>query len=79
MSMEKKPVNEEVLEQVAGGFMVFGRDSRVLTYDCGNGPSKEYQILDLRKAWELTNSLHGQMTDDQIIQKMLDMGYIANK
>ena len=79
MSMEKRPVNEEVLEQVAGGFMVFSRDSRVLTYDCGNGSSKEYQILDLRKAWEWTNSLHGQMTDAQIIQKMLDMGYIANK
>ena len=30
MSMEKKPVDEEVLEQVAGGLMVFGRDSQVL-------------------------------------------------
>ena len=79
MSMEKMPMDEEMLEQVAGGFMVFERDRHVLTYDCGNGSSKEYQILDLRKAWELSNSLHGQMTEDQIIQKMMDMGYIANK
>ncbi len=76
MSIEKKPVNEELLEQVAGGFMVFGRDSHVLTYECDDGSSKEYKILDLKKAWELSNSLHGHMTEDQIIQKMIDMKYI---
>lgn len=77
MSMEKKPVDEEVLEQVAGGLMVFGRNSQVLTYDCGDGSSKEYRILNLKEAWKLANSLHGQMTEDQIIQQMMDMGYIA--
>lgn len=79
MAMEKKPVDEELLEQVAGGFMVFERDRQVLTYERKDGSKQEYKILDLKKAWELCNSLHGQMTEDQIIQKMMDMGYIANK
>ena len=72
----KKPVDEELLEQVAGGLLVFGMQSHVLTYDCGDGSSKEYKILEFKKAWELYNSLHGQMTDEQIIQKMMDIGYI---
>ena len=37
MSMEKKPVNEELLEQVAGGLLVFGWDSNVLTYNREDG------------------------------------------
>ncbi|MBR3741966.1 MAG: hypothetical protein IKN04_16190 [Clostridia bacterium] len=76
MSMGKKPVNEEMLERVAGGFMVFERDRRVLTYERKDGSTKEYKILDLKKAWELANSLHGQMTEDQIVQKMMEMKYI---
>ncbi len=76
MSMEKKPVNEELLEQVAGGLLVFGWDSNVLTYNREDGSNQEYKILDFRKAWEYCTSLSKDTKEEEIIQKLINMKYI---
>ena len=76
MSMEKKPVDEELLEQVAGGLLKFSKKSQVLTYDRDDGSTEQYKILNYYKAWELSCSLDGRMSEDQIIQKLINFGYI---
>lgn len=76
MSMEKQPMNDEQMEQVSGGLRKFNRKKQILTYTRADGGVEEHKILDYDKAWEMSCSLDGRMSEDQIIQKLINMRYI---
>ena len=77
--MARELVNDEALEQVVGGLMNFNYYTQVLTYTHEElGTVTKYKILDFKKAWVMSNELHGQnLHEDKIIAQLIESGYIA--
>ena len=74
---ERKAINEEILEQVVGGFFSFNGNTNILTYTHGDGTVTKHKILKYSEAWKMSNDLHGKnVPEDQILSQMISKGYI---
>ena len=78
MSEERKELNNQELEQVAGGLFDFNPATMIMTYTHADGSVTEHPILDYKEAWKMSNDLHGQnYREDTILKKMQQAGYIG--
>lgn len=76
MSYEK--IDENNLENVVGGFFHWNTNTGYLTYTHQDGSETKHRILNAEKGYELSNKLHGQkMSEDDILDRLIDAGYIA--
>jgi len=76
--MSKVMLNEQELEQVVGGFMLFNNQTMILTYTHEDGSVTTHKILNYDKAWELSNTMHAQnYREDSILKKLKKMGYVG--
>ncbi|MBR6186983.1 MAG: hypothetical protein IKQ41_12075 [Clostridia bacterium] len=78
MSEKKFELNDDMLDQVVGGLFTWNRNSMTMTYSHADGSKTTHRVLDIDKAWERSNILHGQnMNEDKILQDLISKGYIA--
>ena len=77
MAENRHEINSSDLDKVVGGALVFHSKSLVLDYVKDDGTTTKYKILDLNKAWELSNQLHAKFVpESQIIAQMISNKYI---
>ena len=77
MAENKAAINEELLDQVTGGFFNWSRKSMTMTYSHKDGSVTTHKVLDIDKAWERSNLLHSQKIDeDKILADLISKGYI---
>lgn len=78
MSIEKNKIADEALEQVVGGLFAFNGLTNTITYTHEDGSVTYHKILDYKKAWTMSNDLHGQnVPEDTILAKLIASGYVA--
>lgn len=76
MSMER--INDEDMGMVVGGFFDFDRCGDTLIYTHQDGKTTVHPVIDMNKAWELSNDLHGQLVpEDEILKQLIENKYIA--
>ena len=71
-------INDEDLEQVAGGLLSFNNYTKTLTFtDNNTGAVKEYKIADYRNTCKLSQDLLKQNMDEtEIIETLIKKRYI---
>ncbi len=78
MAEERKIINDEALEQVVGGLFSFNGITNIITYTHEDGSVTYHKILDYKKAWTMSNDLHGKnVPEDTILAQLIANKYVA--
>lgn len=78
MATERRPLNEQELDQVVGGLFTFNPTTMTMTYTHADGSVTEHPIYNYDAAWKMSNDLHAQnYREDTILKKMIAAGYIG--
>ena len=78
MSLERKQVDENALDEVVGGLFNWNPSNDSLTFIHDDGSVSKYHVNDYDKAWSYSNELHAQnYRETTIIKKLKSKGYIS--
>jgi len=77
MSTTRNVLQDEQVENIVGGLFAFNGRTNILTYTHADNSVTTHKILDYKKAWEMSNDLHGKnVPEDDILKQMIANGYI---
>ncbi|MCR4621541.1 MAG: hypothetical protein K5663_05605 [Clostridiales bacterium] len=71
--MERKMINDETLELVTGGSIIFNGDCTT----CGRKNNAEYKVLNFDAILEYVKANRSKMPEKQMMIHMLELGYIT--
>ena len=73
--MENKmmKLDDSELDAVSGGSIIFNEDLTM----CGRNCTDQYRVLDFQSTIDYINANKYSMSEKQMIQNMLAMGYLA--
>jgi len=71
--MERKPINEQELEQVVGGTIMFSEDHTTCGYFCED----QYHVNNFAAAVEFIQKNYKKMSERSMLKKMVEAGYIT--
>ena len=71
--MERKPINDQELELVTGGSIIFNDDLST----CGRKNNAEYKVLDFNAILQYVQANNNKMPEKQMMTNMLQLGYIT--
>ena len=74
--MENKmmKLDDSELDAVSGGSIIFNEDLTT----CGRNCTDQYRVLDFQGTIDYINANKYSMSEKQMIQNMVSMGYLAN-
>ena len=68
---------DKELEMVVGGFFHFNSNNKTMEYTHEDGSTTIHRVIDMEKAWEISNYLHGKhIPEDDILKQLVDYNYI---
>ena len=71
--MERKAINDQELELVTGGSIIFNEDLTT----CGRKNNAEYKVLDFDAILSYVRANRDKMPEKQMMTNMLQLGYIT--
>ena len=76
MTGEKKQITDKELEMVVGGFFHF-KGYNTMSYTHEDGSITIHRVIDMEKAWEMSNHLHEKhIPEDDILKQLVAYNYI---
>ena len=79
MAERKFIIDDTELDGVVGGFFQFDTNTNTITYTHKDGSVTTHQLLDVKKAWVMSNQMHAELVpEDDIMAAMVSSGYVAN-
>lgn len=70
--MKNELINENALDEVVGGSIIFNGDNTT----CGRHSNAEYSVLDYDSVIDYIRKNCSKMSEKKMINNMVDMGYL---
>lgn len=75
--MTGEQITDKELEMVVGGLFQFDSHKNTMTYTHKDGTITIHRVIDMKKAWEMSNNLHGKnIPEDDILKRLVASNYI---
>lgn len=72
--MERKKIDDEQLEGVVGGTIMFSEDRST----CGYFRTDQYRVNNFDAAVDFIRKNRGKMSENSMLKKMVQAGYLSN-